>query len=381
VAVVSWEHITKSFSTRAGKFTAVDDLNLIVHDREFLVLVGPSGCGKTTLLRLTAGLDCPTAGTIRIAGRVVNKTDPKDRDVAMVFQNHALYPHMTVFENLSFGLKMRQTPKDEIRRRVTEAADLLTIAHLLDRKPAGLSGGESSRVALGRAFVRRPQVFLLDEPLAQLDARLRMKLRSELKRLHERLEATVIHVTHDQEEAMTLGNRIAVMRAGRLQQCGAPLDVYHRPANRFVAGFIGTPPMNFLPGKVETDANTTFFAGAAGRLPLPPELSGRLSAQREKAVVLGVRPVDLRLNAIETPPPPREPAGPDGFLAGSPTRITYVEPLGDSVNVHLEAPDGDPIIARLALSPTWTPGRRVILYFDSSRLHVFTADESGMRLA
>src|SRR6059036_41457 len=247
MAEVRLEHVTKRFSEDVA---ALDDLTLEVADGEFLILVGPSGCGKTTALRLVAGLEKPSSGTITIGDRFVNDVTPRDRDIAMVFQNYALYPHMTVVKNLAFGLKERKTPKPEIERRVGEVSAILGLDDLLKRRPAQLSGGQRQRVAMGRALVREPKAFLLDEPLSNLDAKLRVQMRAELKRLHTRLGITTIYVTHDQVEAMTLGDRIAVMSAGRPQQIGAPQDVYDRPANLFVAGFIGSPPMNLLQGVV-----------------------------------------------------------------------------------------------------------------------------------
>src|SRR5512133_3556861 len=243
MAGVQYDHVWKKF----GDFTALNDLNINVQDKEFLVLVGPSGCGKTTALRCLAGLEEVTSGRIMIADKVVNDIAPKDRDIAMVFQSYALYPHMTVFDNMAFGLKLRHLPKATIQKRVEESAKILGIEALMKRKPRELSGGQRQRVALGRAIVREPKVFLLDEPLSNLDAKLRVETRAELARLHRRLAATVVYVTHDQEEAMTLGSRVAVMRDGLLQQVAPPMELYRKPANQFVAGFVGSPAMNFLP--------------------------------------------------------------------------------------------------------------------------------------
>src|SRR3989304_1842028 len=265
MAGVTLEQVTRTFRTRKGEVRAVDDLSLSVGDGEFIVLVGPSGCGKTTTLRLIAGLEELTAGAIRIGDREVNNVPPKDRDVAMVFQNYALYPHMTVFKNMAFGLKMRRVPNAEIIRMVGETAAKLGLTHLLDRKPSALSGGERQRVAVGRAIARKPQVFLFDEPLSNLDAKLRIQMRTELKDLHRELRTTVVYVTHDQEEAMTLGDRMAVLREGVIQQCGPPLEVYNRPANRFVAGFVGTPLMNFFEGRLECNGDAVCFIARVGR--------------------------------------------------------------------------------------------------------------------
>src|SRR5216110_1297276 len=278
MAEVRLEHVTKRFSADA---VALNDLSLDVQDGEFLILVGPSGCGKTTALRIVAGLEKPTSGRITIGDRVVNDVTPRDRDIAMVFQNYALYPHMTVYRNLAFGLKERRTPKPEIDRRVREVSGILGLDELLKRRPAQLSGGQRQRVAMGRALVREPKAFLLDEPLSNLDAKLRVQMRAELKRIHQRLGITTIYVTHDQVEAMTLGDRIVVMSNGRVQQIGAPQDVYRRPQNLFVAGFIGSPPMNLLRGRC-ADGSIRL-----GDLDLP--WSGPDAAE----VAVGFRPEDL----------------------------------------------------------------------------------------
>src|SRR3954463_9459829 len=266
MAEVTFHHVKKAY----GPVTVIPDLNLDIEDHELMVLVGPSGCGKSTALRMIAGLEEINGGTIEIGGRVVNDVPPKDRDIAMVFQSYALYPHMTVRENMEFGLKIRKTPKAEMDRLVNEAAQILGITEFLDRKPKQLSGGQRQRVALGRAIVRKPAVFLFDEPLSNLDAKLRVQMRAEIKKLQQRLQVTAVYVTHDQIEAMTMGHRIAVMSAGKLQQVGTPLDVYDRPANLFVAQFIGTPPMNFLKGTL--DADGAKVSGVSFSLPIPPEL-------------------------------------------------------------------------------------------------------------
>jgi len=305
MADVRFEHVTKVF---AGGATALDDLTLRVDDGEFMILVGPSGCGKTTALRLVAGLEKPTLGQIGIGGRVVNDVSPRDRDIAMVFQNYALYPHMTVYRNLAFGLRERKAPRPEIDRRVREASAMLGLNELLKRRPAQLSGGQRQRVAMGRALVREPKAFLLDEPLSNLDAKLRVQMRAELKRLHQQLRITTIYVTHDQIEAMTLGDRIAVMSDGRVQQLGHPQDVYDRPANLFVAGFIGSPPMNLL------RASARGGRVVAGGLRIP------LDGLPDGEVVVGIRPESLR--------PARD---------GLPTidlEVEVVEPLGDEVVVR-----------------------------------------------
>ncbi len=272
-----------------GNTVAVDDFSLRVEDGEFVVLVGPSGCGKSTTLRLIAGLEEVDGGEIHIDGCLTNDLPPKDRNIAMVFQNYALYPHMDAYRNMAFGLKLRKYPREEIDDRVREAADILGIRDLLHRKPKELSGGQRQRVALGRAIVRKPKVFLFDEPLSNLDARLRVQMRTELSKLHARLNATMIYVTHDQVEAMTMGDRLVVMQDGRIQQVGAPVHLYRRPANRFVAGFIGSPAMNFLEGELVRDAGLA-FRGDGLRLPVPDRHRDSLSGYIGRRVILGIRP-------------------------------------------------------------------------------------------
>src|SRR6202162_5119630 len=285
----------RSLNKKYDEVHAVIDVNLDIDDKEFVVLVGPSGCGKTTTLRMVAGLESITSGHISIDEKVVNELPPKDRDIAMVFQNYALYPHMSVYDNMAFGLKMRKFPKPEIQKRVQDAAEILGIQELLKRKPRQLSGGQRQRVAVGRAIVRHPQVFLFDEPLSNLDAKLRVQMGVELKRLHERLETTAIYVTHDQVEAMTLGSRVVVMKDGWVQQVGEPMEIYAKPLNRFVAGFIGSPSMNFIPVTL-TDGSGALFAEAAGiKIKVPPQKAQSLMAYKGQPVTLGVRPEDLRV--------------------------------------------------------------------------------------
>ncbi|HEX7075741.1 MAG TPA: sn-glycerol-3-phosphate ABC transporter ATP-binding protein UgpC [Hyphomicrobiaceae bacterium] len=274
---------------------AVKDVNLTIHDKEFMVFVGPSGCGKTTTLRMVAGLEATSSGNILIGEQIVNDLPPMDRDIAMVFQNYALYPHMSVFDNMAFGLKMRKFDKAEIRQRVKQAADILGIEQLLDRKPRQLSGGQRQRVALGRAIVRNPQVFLFDEPLSNLDAKLRVQMRVELKKLHDRLGTTAIYVTHDQVEAMTLGDRVVVMRDGWVQQVGEPLELYNSPANKFVAGFIGSPAMNFCNVTVQDEAGELWLQNSGMRLRVPDGSAARLRSHVGREVTLGMRPEDLRV--------------------------------------------------------------------------------------
>ncbi|HEY3414721.1 MAG TPA: sn-glycerol-3-phosphate ABC transporter ATP-binding protein UgpC [Armatimonadota bacterium] len=289
MATVTLKELTKSFKT----ITAVNKMNLDIKDGEFMVFVGPSGCGKTTALRMIAGLEEPTDGEIYIGERLVNDVSPKDRDIAMVFQNYALYPHMTVFDNMAFGLKLRKVPRQEIKTRVDEVARMLGLEQLLDRKPKALSGGQRQRVALGRAIVRQPLVFLMDEPLSNLDAKLRVQTRSEIIKLHRRLGVTTIYVTHDQVEAMTMGDRITVMKDGVIQQVDSPLSLYNQPVNMFVAGFIGSPAMNFVYGKVEDEGGAAVFNAGAIKVKPVGRLAESLKAYVGKEIVWGVRPSDI----------------------------------------------------------------------------------------
>jgi ABC-type sugar transport system ATPase subunit len=348
-------------SKRFGSFTAVDDLTLDVDDQEFLVLLGPSGCGKTTALRMVAGLEEPTDGTIRIGDRVVNDVEAKDRDVAMVFQSYALYPHMTVRRNIEFPLRSRNVPKEDRPAIVAEAVRTLDLDGLLDRRPAQLSGGQRQRVALARAIVRRPQVFLMDEPLSNLDAKLRVQTRAELIELHRRLATTFVYVTHDQVEAMTMGDRIAVMNAGVLQQVGPPQKVYEKPANLFVARFIGNPPMNTLAGTVSGSADGVVVALAGGRVPLPDQLARAIGHRDGDAAVLGVRPEHVRIG--------------DGPLRAS---VSVVESLGHERHVVCRLEDEQMVIVRQASSES-TPadGEPVGLAFDPEHVHLFDAATEG----
>jgi multiple sugar transport system ATP-binding protein len=348
-----------------GRAAAVEDLSLSISDGELIVLVGPSGCGKTTTLRMIAGLEEVTSGTISIGGRVVNRVRPRDRDIAMVFQNYALYPHMTVRQNLSFALRMRRVPRAEVRRRVGEAARVLGLEALMDRRPRELSGGERQRVAVGRAIVREPRAFLFDEPLSNLDARLRVSTRGELKALHQRLRTTTIYVTHDQEEAMTLGDRIVVMSAGRVQQVGPPLEVFRRPATRFVAGFIGMPAMNFLSGVLSE--RVFVEAGRPGPgLPVPV---GAGAAAMGREIVLGVRPQALRLSG-----------------AGLPVEVRVVEPLGDVMDITCATAAGTKVVARVPAGTSVVPGQKVFLSAlgedapGGGGVHFFGPGEAGAAL-
>ena len=346
-------------SKRFGNFTAVDDFTLEVEDKEFLVLLGPSGCGKTTALRMVAGLEDPTEGTISIGSRIVNDVEAKDRDVAMVFQSYALYPHMTVQRNIEFPLRSRNIPKQSRPAIVAEAARSLGLDGLLDRRPAQLSGGQRQRVALARAIVRDPEVFLMDEPLSNLDAKLRVQTRAELIELHRRLATTFIYVTHDQVEAMTMGDRIAIMNEGVLHQVGPPQAVYEHPANLFVARFIGNPPMNTITGPVVQEAEGIALDVPGGRIPLPGSLADAVRAKSLRELVVGVRPEHLSLTT-------------DGPVAAT---VSVVESLGHEQHVICRLEDGQMVIVRQpsgTASPT--DGTQVQLTPDPKHLHVFDAD-------
>ncbi len=368
MAEVTFENVTKIFP---GDVVAVRNLTLPIRDQEFIVLVGPSGCGKSTTLRMLAGLEEITEGTIRIGERVINDVPPKDRNIAMVFQNYALYPHMTVYKNMAFALKLRKMPKKETDQRVRHAAKILGIEELLDRKPKALSGGQRQRVAVGRAIVREPEAFLFDEPLSNLDAKLRVEMRAELKRLHRQLHTTTIYVTHDQEEAMTLGDRIVVMKDGLIHQCGEPLEVYNSPINRFVAGFVGTPPMNFFDGQLlQEDGNLSFDEGSV-RIRLPDKYSQRLGDWIGRQIVLGVRP-----EAMDT-------RG-EGRFTGEgnvlPVQLSVVEPLGEKMDLHGATDNHDHIVARVDSRGDVHPGEQVQLHLDISKVHVFEPGEGGRNL-
>ena len=333
---------------------AVDDVNLKIRDGEFLVLVGPSGCGKSTVLRLVAGLEEISEGQVKIGERVVNDVAPKDRDVAMVFQNYALYPHMSVFDNMAFGLRRRKASEAEVKQKVDETAEVLGLTGYLQRRPRELSGGERQRVALGRAMVRKPQVFLFDEPLSNLDAKLRVQMRAEIKRLHQRVGATMIYVTHDQVEAMTLGDRIAVMRKGILQQCADPFTLYTSPANQFVAGFIGSPPINFFTATVAADGATLEAYGA--RLPLGEAQKAAVAGLRGKAVTVGVRPEDLHLT-------------PQGGVS-LPAKVDVREPLGNETLVHWNSAFGS-LTSRVPGQVAPEIGASAELHAPFEKLHLF----------
>ena len=368
MAEVVLDNVTKIFP---GDVKAVDAMNLHIKDREFIVLVGPSGCGKSTTLRMVAGLEEITEGTIRIGPRIVNDVPPKNRDIAMVFQNYALYPHMTVYKNMAFALKLRRFPKAEINTRVHEAARILGIEELLERKPKALSGGQRQRVAVGRAIVRKPKAFLFDEPLSNLDAKLRVEMRAELKRLHHALQTTTIYVTHDQEEAMTLGDRIVVMRDGLVQQCGAPLEVYDAPTNRFVAGFVGTPPMNFFNGRLVEDGGGVLFDEGTARIRLTEYQAGRLSSRTGQQAVLGVRPEAMALS------PEGRFAGTDNVL---PIQISVVEPLGEKMDIYATTAKHSRIVARVDARRDIEAGQKAHLHIDMEKAHVFEPGETGTNL-
>ncbi|MEQ9461182.1 MAG: sn-glycerol-3-phosphate ABC transporter ATP-binding protein UgpC [Phycisphaeraceae bacterium] len=353
-----------------GGFLAVKGIDLHINDAEFIVLVGPSGCGKSTTLRMVAGLEEITGGTIAIGDRVVNDVPPKDRDIAMVFQNYALYPHMSVYKNMAFGLKLRKFPKVEIDRRVQDAARILGISHLLERKPKALSGGQRQRVAVGRAIVRDPACFLFDEPLSNLDAKLRVETRAELKRLHKRLNTTTIYVTHDQEEAMTLGDRVVVMSDGLIQQCDTPLQVYNHPVNRFVAGFLGTPPMNFAEGKLVEEGGWPHFEGDGLKFPLDENQAERCREKVGSSVTLGLRPEGMFLH-------PQHSAN-DEAKTGS-FKIDVIEPLGNTMDVYLSTTSGLRMTARIAAEEL-DEGADVKVYFNLQKAHLFEPGDYGVNL-
>ena len=363
MASISFRHLYKKYP---GGVTAVSDFCLEVKDKEFIIFVGPSGCGKTTTLRMIAGLEEITEGELFIGDKLVNDIAPKDRDIAMVFQNYALYPHMTVFDNMAFGLKLRKVPKEEIKRKVEEAAKILDITHLLDRKPKQLSGGQKQRVALGRAIVRNPKVFLLDEPLSNLDAKLRAAMRTELTKLHKRLGTTFVYVTHDQVEAMTMATRIVVMKDGLIQQVDTPQNLYDAPCNIFVAGFIGTPQMNFIKGNLSKKADGVYFNFEDISLKLPedkanaPELADYIG----KEVVVGLRPeaISDEAKAVE--------AMPESSFGVS---VEVTELMGAEIYLYLNIGETN-LIARVSSRSKSRAGDKINVAFDMSRLHIFDTD-------
>lgn len=362
MAQVVLKDLTKMFKT----VVAVDKVNIDIRDKEFLVLVGPSGCGKTTVLRMIAGLEEATSGQIIIDDKVVNDVSPKDRDIAMVFQNYALYPHMTVYDNMAFGLKLRKVPKSEIQRRVKEAADLLGLGDYLQRRPKQLSGGQRQRVALGRAIVREPKVFLMDEPLSNLDAKLRVQTRAELTKLHRRLGITTVYVTHDQVEAMTMGDRIAVMKDGVLQQLDSPLHLYNSPANKFVAGFIGTPSMNFLECKIIKTENGYFVDGECFKLRLPDSKKSRFEPYVDKTVTFGIRPEDIFDKNLKSIVDATE------FNVAT-AMVDVLEPMGAIVTVYLTCGQHN-VVATIDAETQAIEEQPIDLIFDMEKAHIFDVD-------
>jgi multiple sugar transport system ATP-binding protein len=369
MASVTFEHVSKKY---AGDVLAVNDLNLDIHDKEFLVLVGPSGCGKSTALRMVAGLEEISSGILRIGERVVNNVPPKDRDIAMVFQSYALYPHMSVYDNMAFGLRMRKTMPSgaapgtsreaAIKQRVEEVADIVGLRQYLNRKPRQLSGGQRQRVALGRAIVREPQVFLMDEPLSNLDAKLRVQTRAEISKLQRRLQTTMIYVTHDQTEAMTMGDRIAVMRDGILQQLDTPQNLYDHPTNMFVAGFIGSPSMNFFPSTLEQSGQELIIKGEGFQVKVPPQYRQALAPQAGKPITFGLRPedvADVRMEANADP------------ASVVPVTVDVVEPMGSEIYLYLVTTGGQQFVARVDPQTKAQPGEKMQVTFDMSKMHAF----------
>lgn len=366
MAKVILENISKNF----GTVQALKDFNLEVEDKEFAILVGPSGCGKSTALRIIAGLEEPSTGKIYIGDRLVNDLPPKDRDIAMVFQEYALYPHMTVYKNMAFGLKLRKFPKEEIDRRVKEAAEILGIQELLDRKPRQLSGGQRQRVAVGRAIVRKPAVFLFDEPLSNLDAKLRVQMRMELSKLHDRLQTTIIYVTHDQVEAMTMGTKIVVMKDGVIQQIGSPLEVYHYPVNLFVAGFIGSPVMNFISCRILNEGNQLVLDAEDFRLRIPEKRAPYYQSLIGKEVIFGIRPNDIydRHYASEN-------------IKGHTIRATVdvIEPLGSET--HLNVTIGrHSLVAVVGTQTHVRLHEEIKLALDLNKMHLFEKNPPHLRI-
>ncbi|NTV61974.1 MAG: ABC transporter ATP-binding protein [Oscillochloris sp.] len=359
MAGITFDHVWKRF----GEVTVLKDLNIEIHDGEFLVLVGPSGCGKSTALRCLAGLEEISDGRILIGDREVNDVPPKDRDIAMVFQSYALYPHMSVYDNMAFGLKLRKVPRPEIEQRVKEAAEMLSIGHLLDRKPKALSGGQRQRVALGRAIVRDPAVFLMDEPLSNLDAKLRVQTRAEISKLHQRLKTTFIYVTHDQTEAMTMGTRIAVMRDGILQQLDTPQNLYDSPSNMFVAGFIGSPAMNFFEAKLErTGSGLSVVIARDFVLPVPAANVSKLSGHIGKEIYFGIRPEDVHdVNYVAR--------GVDES-AKVKVQVNLTEAMGSEVYAYVES-GGKEFIGRLDPRTSARTGNTVDIVLDMDKMHIF----------
>lgn len=366
MARVILENVSKQF----GTVQAVKDFNLTVEDKEFAILVGPSGCGKSTALRMIAGLEDPSTGTIMIGDRVVNDLPPKDRDIAMVFQEYALYPHMSVYKNMAFGLKLRKFPKSEIDQRVREAAEILGIQDFLDRKPKQLSGGQRQRVAVGRAIVRKPAVFLFDEPLSNLDAKLRVQMRAELSKLHDRLQTTMIYVTHDQVEAMTMGTKIVVMKDGLIQQVGPPLEVYNYPINLFVAGFIGSPVMNFIPCRILSKEGSLLIDAGSFQLPIPENRTPYYQSLVDSEAIFGIRPNDIYDRAF-APDPLKS-----NFVRSV---IDVIEPLGSEIHLNVTA-GGHNLVAVVDVQTSYRVHQEIELAFDLNRMHLFYKDPPNLRI-
>ncbi|HMP89985.1 MAG TPA: sn-glycerol-3-phosphate ABC transporter ATP-binding protein UgpC [Kiritimatiellia bacterium] len=360
MAKVVLENVHKIYP---GGVVAVKDANLVIEDQEFVVLVGPSGCGKSTTLRMIAGLEEISDGHIHIDGKRVNDIPPKDRDIAMVFQNYALYPHMTVYKNMAFGLKLRRFPQDEIDRRVREAADILNIQELLQRKPKELSGGQRQRVAVGRAIVRKPKAFLFDEPLSNLDAKMRVQMRMEISKLHTRLSSTMIYVTHDQVEAMTMGDRIVVMKDGVIQQVAEPLELYDRPANQFVAGFIGSPPMNFFNGQIEQKSGGLWFTENSFSVRIDEQKASRYVSYVGKKVVFGIRPEDITDALYSSHPQPDQQIK---------AKVEVVEPMGAEVYLYLGT-GKHTFVARMGAGQKAEVNQTLSLVFNMKKTHFFNA--------
>jgi multiple sugar transport system ATP-binding protein len=360
MAEVKLVKVSKSYD---GENKAVDDVNLEIMDKEFVVLVGPSGCGKSTTLRMVAGLEEISDGEIYIDEKLVNDVSPKNRDIAMVFQNYALYPHMTVFDNLAFGLKLRKYKKEEIEKRVNDAAKILELESLLKRKPKALSGGQRQRVAVGRAIVRHPKVFLFDEPLSNLDAKLRVQMRTEISKLHKRLEATIIYVTHDQTEAMTMGDKIVVMKDGIVQQVDTPLNLYNFPNNKFVAGFIGSPPMNFINGLIHNHRELSFVSSDEEiKINLPAKYKEVLNKFVNQKVVLGIRPEHILLNSTN-----------DSLLHKQLCSINVAEQMGNETILYFNLGDAE-FIARVSAIEKPDAGVQIPLFFNLEKLHFYDGD-------
>ncbi|MDR0994425.1 MAG: sn-glycerol-3-phosphate ABC transporter ATP-binding protein UgpC [Verrucomicrobiota bacterium] len=358
MAKVVLENVYKVYP---GDVTAVYDANLEIQDQEFVVLVGPSGCGKSTTLRMIAGLEDISKGSIYIDGKKVNDIPPKDRDIAMVFQNYALYPHMSVYNNMAFGLKLRKYPKAEIHQRVMEASDILGITEYLDRKPKALSGGQRQRVAVGRAIVRKPKAFLFDEPLSNLDAKMRVQMRAEISKLHTSLKSTMIYVTHDQIEAMTMGDRIVVMNKGWIQQVDTPLNIYNHPANQFVAGFIGSPPMNFFPGRIVRAAKGWVFEAVGFRMPIPPHMAEKTARLEGREILMGIRPENIDDRGS------RPDADPAHVVQA---KVDVIEMMGAEVYLYAST-GGASFTARVDAACRKQIGDPVEVVFNVEKIHFF----------